>query len=57
MSLNLIFLLMGAAFLASASVALRGSASVSVRSISAAGLATGGLMFLVGVVNALSGTM
>jgi hypothetical protein len=38
-------------------VSLRGSEAVGVRSVSAAALAAGSLMLLIGLVNALSGTM
>ncbi|MDH3605598.1 MAG: hypothetical protein OER12_01225 [Acidimicrobiia bacterium] len=57
MSLSLIFLLFGAALIAGATVSLRGSTAVAARSISAAAMAAGYLMFLIGLVNALSGTM
>jgi len=57
MSLSLIFLLLGAALLAGGSVSFRGSDALTVRSISAAALAAGYLMFLIGLINALSGTM
>ena len=57
MSLNLIFLLLGAALLAGGTVSFRGSDALSVRSISAAALAAGYLMFVIGLVNALSGTI
>lgn len=57
MSLSLIFLLLGAALLAGGSVSFRDSDAVSVRAVSAAALATGTLMFLIGLVNAMSGTM
>ena len=57
MSLNLILLLLGAAMLAGGSVSFRGSDALTVRSISAAALAAGYLMFLIGLINALSGTM
>jgi hypothetical protein len=57
MSLSLIFLLLGAALLAGGTISLRESTAVTVRSISAAVLAAGFLMFLIGLVNALSGTL
>ena len=57
MSLSLIFLLLGAALLAGGTVSLRGSTAISIRSISAAAVAAGYLMFLIGLINALSGTM
>ena len=57
MSLSLIFLLVGAALVAGATVSFRHGSSVAIRSASAAALAAGGLMFLIGLVNALSGTM
>ena len=57
MSLNLVFLLLGAALLAGGTVSFRGSDAVTVRTISAAALAAGYLMFLIGLINALSGTM
>lgn len=56
MSLNLIFLLLGAALVAGGTVSFRGSDALSIRSLSAAALAAGYLMFLIGLVNALSGT-
>lgn len=57
MSLSLVFLLLGAALLGGATVSLRESATVAVRSVSAAAVAAGFFMFLIGLVNALSGTM
>lgn len=57
MSLNLIFLLLGAALLTGGTVSLRGSDALTIRSISAAALGVGYLMFLIGLINALSGTM
>jgi hypothetical protein len=57
MSLNLIFLLLGAALLAGGTVSFRGDDTLTVRSLSAAAFAAGYLMFLIGLVNALSGTM
>ena len=57
MSLSLIFLLLGAALLAGGTVSFRESTAISIRSISAAALAAGCLMFLIGLINALSGTM
>ena len=57
MSLSLLFLLLGAALLAGGGVMLREGSSVAARTVSTASLAVGCLMFLVGLVNALSGTM
>jgi hypothetical protein len=57
MSLSLIFLLGGAALLASGTVSFRESGVVGVRSISVAAFAAGYLMFLIGLINALSGTI
>ncbi len=57
MSLSLVFLLVGAAFVAGGTVAYRGGTSLAVRSASAAALAMGSLALLIGLVNALSGTM
>jgi hypothetical protein len=57
MSLSLIFLLLGAALLAGGTISFRESTTITIRSISAAALAAGYLMFLIGLVNALSGTM
>lgn len=57
MSLSLFFLLLGAALLAGGTISFRGSTAITVRSISAAALAVGYLMFLIGLINALSGTM
>ncbi len=57
MTLNLAFLLIGAALLAGAGVSYRSGETTRVRSLSAAGLAVGAIMFLIGLVNALSGTM
>ena len=57
MSLSLIFLLLGAALLAGGTVSFRESTATSIRSISVAAVAAGCLMFLIGLVNALSGTM
>jgi len=57
MSLSLVFLLSGGALVADSSVILHAEAPVGIRSVSAAALAAGGLMLLVGLVNALSGTM
>lgn len=56
MSLNLIFLLVGAASLAGGAVSFRESTAASIRTVSAAMLASGSLMFLIGLINALSGT-
>ena len=57
MSLSLVFLLLGAGLVASGSVLFQGSEALSLRSVSAAALAAGSLMFLIGLVNALSGTV
>ncbi|MDH3539049.1 MAG: hypothetical protein OEP52_03550 [Acidimicrobiia bacterium] len=57
MTLSLIFLLLGATLLAGGTVSFRESTAVSIRTVSAAVLAAGFLMFLIGLVNALSGTM
>ena len=57
MSLDLIFLLLGAALLAGGTVSFRRSGALTIRTISAAALAAGYLMFLIGLINALSGTM
>jgi hypothetical protein len=57
MSLTLLFLIGGAVLLAGGTVSFRESTAVGARSISAAGLAAGSLMFLIGLVNALSGTL
>jgi hypothetical protein len=56
MSLSLIFLLIGAALVAGSSIAIRGTHSIAVRSASAATLAAGSLMLVIGLVNGLSGT-
>ena len=53
---NAFYLIVGAALVAGGVVALRGSKVVLVRSAAAAGIAAGGIMFFVGLVNALSGT-
>lgn len=57
MSLSLFFLLAGAALTAGSSISYRGGAAVGVRSVSAAAFVAGVLMVLIGLVNALSGTM
>ena len=57
MSLELVFLLLGGALVAGGAVSFQQSTAVSVRTMSAAALAAGSLMFLIGLVNALSGTM
>ncbi len=57
MSLSLIFLLLGTALVAGGSIPLRASTALAVRSSAAAAVATGALMVLIGLVNALSGTM
>jgi hypothetical protein len=56
MSLSLIFLLAGAALLAGGTVSFRESPAAAIRTMSAAAVAAGYLMFLIGLVNALSGT-
>jgi len=57
MSLGLASLLLGAALLAGGAVSFRESTAVSIRTVSAAALAVGYLIFLIGLVNALSGTL
>ena len=57
MSLSLTFLLVGAALLAGGTVSFREGTAVGIRTISAAALAAGYLMFVIGLVNALSGTL
>ena len=57
MSLSLIFLLLGSVLLAGGTVSFRESTAVGIRTMSAAALAAGYLMCLIGLVNALSGTM
>jgi len=56
MSLSLVFLLLGASLLAGATISLREGTAVSVRAVAASALAAGSLMFLIGLVNLLSGT-
>ncbi len=53
---NVYFLIIGAALTVAGIVAFRGSKHVAVRTIAAAGLTAGGIMFFIGLVNALSGT-
>jgi hypothetical protein len=53
---NVYFLLIGAALTAAGIVAFRGSKHVAVRAIAAAGFTAGGIMFFIGLINALSGT-
>ena len=53
---NVYFLIIGAALTAAAIVAFRESKPAAVRAISAAGFTGGGIMFFIGLVNALSGT-
>lgn len=57
MSTSLIFLLVGAALLVGGTVSFRENSAVTIRALSAGALAAGSLMFLIGLVNALSGTM
>ena len=57
MPLSLISLLAGSALVAGSSLSFLGSRTVAVRSASAAALASGGLMLIIGLVNALSGTL
>lgn len=57
MSLGLVFLLVGAALLSAGTVSFREGTAVGIRTISAAALAVGFVMFLIGLVNALSGTL
>jgi len=57
MSSTLVFLILGAALLAGGTISIRESSAISIRTISAAALAAGYLMFLIGLINALSGTM
>ncbi len=57
MSSSLILLLLGSALLAGGTVSFGESTAVGIRTVSAAALAAGYLMFLIGLVNALSGTM
>ena len=57
MSLNLIFLIAGAALVAGSSVSYRGTEAISVRAASASALVAGALMLFIGLVNAVSGTM
>ena len=56
MSLSLVFLLLGAAGLAGGFVLIRESPSVALRSAGAAIAASASIMFVVGLVNVLSGT-
>ena len=53
---NVYFLIIGAALTAAAIVALRESKRTMVRAVAAAGSTAGGIMFFIGLVNALSGT-
>ena len=53
---NVYFLLIGAALTAAGIVAFRESKRVAVRAVAAAGFTAGGIMFFIGLVNALSGT-
>lgn len=57
MSLSLFFLLAGAALTTGSVISYRGSAAIGVRSVSAAAFAAGIIMFVIGLVNAMSGTM
>ncbi len=53
---EIVFIILGSALIAGGIVAYRGSARVYVRALSAAGIAAGVVMLLIGLVNALSGT-
>ena len=53
---NVTYLILGAALIAGGGVAYRGSAWVYVRALGAAAAAAGAVMFLIALVNALSGT-
>ena len=57
MTLSLFFLLAGAGLVAGSAVSYRASEGVLDRSVSAAALAAGSVMLLIGLVNALSGTL
>ena len=53
---NVYFLIIGAALTAAWVVAFRQDKHVAVRAVAAAGFTAGGIMFFIGLVNALSGT-
>ena len=53
---NVYYLLIGAALTAAGIVAFRGGQLVGVRAAGAAGFTGGGIMFFIGLVNAMSGT-
>ncbi|UCH86792.1 MAG: hypothetical protein JSU97_09845 [Dehalococcoidia bacterium] len=53
---NVIFIILGPALIAGGIVAYRGSGWVYVRALGAAATTAGVVMFLIGLVNALSGT-
>ena len=53
---NVYWLIIGAALTAAGIVAFRQGKHVAVRSIAAAGFTAGVIMFIIGLVNALSGT-
>ena len=53
---NVYFLIIGAALVAAGVVAFREGKRVAVRAFAAAGFTAGGIMFFIGLVNALSGT-
>jgi multisubunit Na+/H+ antiporter MnhG subunit len=57
MSLSLIFLLLGASMVAGAALAITEARPLAARVVAASALTCGGLMFVIGLVNALSGTM
>lgn len=50
------FLIIGAALIAADTIAFRESERVAVRAVAAAGFTAGGIIFFIGLVNALSGT-
>ena len=56
-SLGLVFLLLGSALVAGGVVLFSAASSAGLRSVAAAAVAPGGLMALIGLVNALSGTL
>ena len=53
---NVYYLFIGAALTAAGIVAFQGSKLVAVRAAAAAGFTAGGIMFFIGLINALSGT-
>lgn len=57
MSLSLIFILAGAALVAGGTVAFREGNGLMIRSVSASAMALGSLGLIIGLVNAVSGTM